>query len=310
MKKILIILVPLIIACFISQIIYFKEVDYGELYSVNGKITEFDEGRFGARTINRPMSVVINGQKYVIDSGVRWASSTSELEDVLQVGNQVRLQYYKNNKRLSVVSIKENGEYVVSLEESINGKTNQKNTIALFIFYAGYTYSLGMLLFYIFSSSKYNFAFDLKYFLTIYSSKPYIILIAISSTILYIGLIILSAVINKWLYLPLFLVLCLLLSIELSTVNSIKAGKGNTIFIYRFKRHKFNWNQLKEYLLIPSKNKYTIILNFKEKYNENLDNPREYLKFCKKEKNDLVFKFKVTENELRLLNITNKKKLK
>ena len=133
-KKVLIILIPFIICVTVSLLNFIREIKLDDLQYVTGTISKYTEPITRARTVDTPMSVVINDTKYVISSGIRWASTIDELEEALEVGNTVTLKYYKSNFGTNVVVAIKGECDVVTVEECKLGLESQKEVISLVLF--------------------------------------------------------------------------------------------------------------------------------------------------------------------------------
>lgn len=249
-----------IIFIIISGFIYSEKIYVPSTEKISGTITEFFRGS-SSRYNKAPMHIIINDDKYIIISSLRWAVNDEELEEVLSKGNFVTIEFYYDKDQKNVVGIEYMNIDFVTVNDTIAGAVNKKNTLSIITLCIGYSillFAFGCLILF---KDKYDYCFSQIFSHKIYLSKLQIIFNIIIIILLTLLTLYLSIKVSKWLYFVFSLVLGGYIVYTFITTNQLIYDEHKIIFVKYGKVKKYNWNQLRQ--IISKGNKYRkIILNF------------------------------------------------
>ena len=268
MKKniglILLLIIPIALFIVIGTAIMPKEIILDNIQVENGEITDFFEGA-NTRRIHKPMYIIINNDKYFIPSAIKWGVDKDKLLEVFAIGNEIEVEYIVNDERKIVVSIKENGEYLITKEEVCDNQFELQDINSKVLLFGGYLFFLYILMQLIFLFKKFKFDFNLGFTNKIYLSKLQIIVNVLISICLFVGSLLIIAV-NEWLYFPVITLAMVYVFWSIISTNRLFYGTGGFRIIKYYKMKHYGWNAVKQIVKIKKRFRTIIIVNFKDSY--------------------------------------------
>lgn len=258
----LLMIIPGLFMIFIGIMCLNTNIEIDETKQTSGIIEEFYKGTSGK--FKKPMHIIVNDEKYIIDSGVRYSIKFQELINIFKVGTEIEIEYVEGIKVNRIVGFNYNGDTLLTKEQYIKSYNEAQKSSGVLFINVGYTIILLNILFSFTSlSSKSLFS------QTFYLSKKELITKTSLMVICLIISIILSLAINSWLYL-LFISLTFIVSLLLTkSINKINIMNEIELYI-KGKKNVYQWNGLKQIKITKINNKYKqIVFNFtKEQYNK------------------------------------------
>lgn len=291
MKKDIFKIVPLFIPCLIAIILgcvfLFSDIYDGPTKTISGDISFFNKGSHH-RYYSTPMSIEIEGDKYIISGGVRWATDFSDLQGALSIGKTVTIEFYEETNMRYVVGIEGENNFIVTKNDYIEGQYQQNQVKSIIFFFFSYTYFLIIIIILLSMSNKFNYRYNTGFINKVYIRKKKLILNIIISILMMVGSLCVC-LISKWLYIPMITLSLVYLFIMVLQSDKIYFGSGGFLLSVCGKKKHYGWNAIKEIIEVKRKKTKIVILNFKENYKYNDDSIINYVLLAKKRKNKCIY---------------------
>lgn len=258
----LLLIIPGLFMIFIGIICLNSNIEIHDTRQTSGIIEEYYKGTSGK--FKKPMHIILNNEKYIIDSGVRYSFKFQELTNIFKVGNEIEIEYIEATNVRKIIGFNYNDDTLLTKEQYIKSYNEAQKSIGISLINVGYTIILLNILFSVTSLNSKNLISR-----TFYLSKKELVTKILLMFICFIISIVLSLAINSWLYL-IFISLSFVVSVLLmKSINKIHIMNEIEIIV-KFKKIIYQWNGLKQVKISKINNRHKrMIFNFtNEPYNK------------------------------------------
>lgn len=293
---ILLLIIPIILFVVMGIAIMPEDITFDNVQKEKGEITDFYEG-VNTRRIHKPMYIIINNDKYFIPSAIKWGVDNNQLLNVFTIGNEIEVEYIIKDERKIVISIKENGEYLITKEDTRNNQYKLQDIYSKVLLFGGYLFFLYILMQLIFLFKEFKFDFSLGFTNKIYLSKLQIIVNVLISICLFLGSLLIIAV-NEWLYFPAITLAMAYVFWSIISTNRLFYGTGGFRIIKYYKMKHYGWNAVKQIVKIEKRFRTIIIVNFKDSYDLNNVSVLNYILTAKSANNKYYFIISLNKKQI------------
>ena len=305
--KILIMIIPIFIFSFLSLMVILDETKIENVETTEGIVSEYEPYKRRGRNFDKPGYIILNNEKYFIMSEIYYGFGKDNIKELLSIDSNVILDYYYENDYKYIVGISKNNTQYLTIDDTkcfIDEYTNRLIYLSICVCY---TYLLFLIIMLInINTDISNLSFnDSKYL-----SKIQIALYVILGIILAVASIILSIIINKWLYFGIITLLFAYIILATKYTNKYYYGNAGILFKIFNKKYRYSWNAVKEIIICKHNKKYIILFNFKEKYNLKNYTIKSYVKYSKDLNNKFVYKITLSHTDFAKFELIMKRNLK
>ena len=120
-------IIPGLFMIFIGIMCLNSNIEIHDTRQTSGIIEEYYKGTSGK--FKKPMHIILNDEKYIIDSGVRYSFKFKELTNIFKVGNEIEIEYIEETNVKKIIGFNYNDDTLLTKEQYIKSYNEAQKSL-------------------------------------------------------------------------------------------------------------------------------------------------------------------------------------